>query len=54
MVRVVPEQRRRGIGSALLGELRRHARAHGFDALWGRVEEGDEASLRFAARHGFR
>jgi RimJ/RimL family protein N-acetyltransferase len=54
MVRVVPERRRAGLGSALLAALRTHALAHGFEALWGRVDEGDEESIRFAERHGFR
>jgi GNAT superfamily N-acetyltransferase len=51
--RVLPEARRRGVGSALLGELLEHLHAHGFDSVSAHVDGDDEGSLAFAARHGF-
>jgi GNAT superfamily N-acetyltransferase len=54
MVRVPAGHRRRGVGTALLEALRVHARKHGFESLWGRIAVGDEDSLRFAERRGFR
>jgi mycothiol synthase len=53
MVRVLPEARGRGIGSALLAAAREAGRARGFESAWGRVDAGDERSLRFAERRGF-
>jgi GNAT superfamily N-acetyltransferase len=53
MVRVLPDRRRRGIGSALLEAASASARTLGSDSAWGYVRAGDEESLRFAARHGF-
>jgi mycothiol synthase len=53
MVRVRPETRRRGVGGALLAEARAQARALGCASLWGRVHEGDEGTLAFAAHRGF-
>jgi GNAT superfamily N-acetyltransferase len=53
MVRVRPETRRRGVGGALLAESRAQARDLGCASLWGRVHEGDEATLAFAAHRGF-
>jgi GNAT superfamily N-acetyltransferase len=50
--RVLPEARRRGVGSALLGELLEHLHAHGFDSVSAHVDGDDEGSLAFAARHG--
>jgi mycothiol synthase len=46
MVRVRPAARRQGVGSALLGALQQ-------PRLWGRIREGDDGSLAFAAAHGF-
>jgi mycothiol synthase len=53
MVRVRPEKRRRGVGAALLAESRAQARDLGCASLWSRVQEGDEATLAFAAHRGF-
>ena len=52
MVRVHPDARRRGIGSALLDAVRARARELGRESVWGRVR--DAASLDFVARRGFR
>jgi mycothiol synthase len=46
MVRVRPAARRQGIGSRLLAMLPQ-------PRLWGRIREGDDGSLAFAAAHGF-
>jgi len=51
MVRVHPDARGRGIGSALLEAVRAETRALGRDSVWGRVR--DSASLPFAANRGF-
>ena len=51
MVRVHPEARRRGIGSALLRAARERTRALGLGSLWGRVR--DEESLAFVTSRGF-
>lgn len=48
--RVVPEARRRGIGTALLADLAAHAVAQGFSEAGSQVD--DEGSLRFAERSG--
>jgi mycothiol synthase len=52
MVRVHPDARRRGIGSALLDAARARARELASTALWGRVR--DDESLAFVTRRGFR
>jgi mycothiol synthase len=52
MVRVVPEARKRGIGSALLDAARERALTLGRESMWGRVRDGE--SLAFAERRGFR
>jgi mycothiol synthase len=52
--RVLPEARRRGIGSALLRELVTHAEREGFRWASSHVDGADEASLAFARRFGFR
>jgi GNAT superfamily N-acetyltransferase len=52
MVRVVPEQRRRGVGSALLEAARGHALELGLPRLWGRIDALDRGSLEFARRSG--
>jgi GNAT superfamily N-acetyltransferase len=51
MVRVHPECRRRGIGSALLAAAREQARATGQERVWGRVRDSD--SLGFVVKRGF-
>ena len=53
MARVLPEQRRRGIGNALYEALSEHARGRSLSSLWGRIDEDDEESLRFARNRGF-
>jgi mycothiol synthase len=53
-VRVLPEHRRRGLGSALLAAIAEHARARGATELWGRVRADDSESLKFAKRRGFK
>jgi GNAT superfamily N-acetyltransferase len=52
--RVVPEARRRGVGTALYATLSDHARVVGRDALVARVREDDVDSLEFARKRGFR
>ena len=49
--RVLPEHRRRGVGTALLAPLLEHVRAHGFEAAVAHAD--DEAALAFARTHGF-
>ena len=53
MVRVLPDARRKGIGSGLVEAAAEAARALGKDSAWGVVQPGDEASLCFADGHGF-
>jgi len=53
MVRVHPDERGRGIGSALVERAKAEARKLGNDSAWGRVLAGDERSLGFAAARGF-
>jgi GNAT superfamily N-acetyltransferase len=53
MVRVRQESRRRGVGAALLAAARRRARKLEYESIWGRVREGDAASIRFIAWRGF-
>ena len=52
-VAVVPEHRRRGVGSSMLAELSRRARALGKDELQGEVKESDPESSAFLERRGF-
>ena len=52
-VAVVPEHRRRGVGSSLLGELSRRARALGKEQLQGEAKESDPESIAFLERRGF-
>lgn len=52
-VTVVPEHRRRGIGSALLAEARERARAFDRDTLQGEVRESDPDSRVFLEHRGF-
>jgi mycothiol synthase len=54
MVRVRPDRRRRGIGSALVEAAAAAARELGSGSAWGWVRAGDEESLRFASVRGFR
>jgi mycothiol synthase len=51
MVRVHPDVRSRGVGSALLEAARERARELECDSMWGRVR--DEKSLAFVYRRGF-
>jgi GNAT superfamily N-acetyltransferase len=53
-VRVAPEARGRGVGSALLAELQRRSEALGRPALEGEVQDDDLPSLAWTARRGFR
>ena len=50
---VLPEWRSRGIGSALLDEVRERARGFGKDTIQGEVREGDPSSREFLERRGF-
>ena len=52
-VAVVPEHRRRGVGSSLLAELSRRARARGKEQLQGEAKESDPESIAFLERRGF-
>jgi mycothiol synthase len=54
MIRVLPEARRHGVGTALLDSISEHARAGGSSELWGRVRADDPGSLAFARERGFR
>jgi mycothiol synthase len=54
MVRVLPEARRQGVGTALLESISEHARAAGRRELWGRIRADDPGSLEFAEERGFR
>jgi len=51
MVRVLPDRRHAGIGSALLAAARDTAASFGCESAWGRV--GDDESLGFVRRRGF-
>jgi RimJ/RimL family protein N-acetyltransferase len=53
-IRVLPESRGRGVGSALLAAVSEHARAGGQTKLWGRIRDDDTESLAFAEHRGFR
>ena len=54
MARVLPEDRRQGVGTTLYEALSEHAARLGLTSLWGRIAEGDSASLGFAENRGFR
>jgi GNAT superfamily N-acetyltransferase len=54
MARVLPEHRGQGVGTRLYEALSEHAARMGLMSLWGRIEERDAASLRFAENRGFR
>ena len=53
MVRVLPERRRAGIGSALVEAAAASARELGHESAWGCAQAGDEESLGFVSRRGF-
>ena len=53
MVRVLPAERRRGIGSALLSESSGVARGLGLVGLCGLIDGDDGESLGFVSRRGF-
>jgi mycothiol synthase len=53
-VRVLPETRGRGVGSALLDAVAEHARDAGRSELWGRIRADDASSLGFAENRGFK
>jgi GNAT superfamily N-acetyltransferase len=53
MVRVLPEARGQGVGSALLAACSDEARALGKGSLYGRVEGDDAESLAWVERRGF-
>jgi ribosomal protein S18 acetylase RimI-like enzyme len=50
---VVPDRRRRGIGSAVLADISARARAFGKDSIQGEVRENDAESRAFLERRGF-
>jgi mycothiol synthase len=52
-VRVLPERRRRGIGSALYEACRPHAAKLDATSISGRIAEDDQDSRRWAANRGF-
>jgi mycothiol synthase len=52
-IAVVPEQRRRGIGSVLLAEISARARVFGKDAIQGEAMESDAESRAFLEHRGF-
>jgi mycothiol synthase len=54
MARVLPEHRGQGVGTRLYEALSEHAARLGLTSLWGRIEEEDAGSLRFAENRGFR
>jgi mycothiol synthase len=51
--RVLPELRRRGVGTALLYELAAHCATLGFTRVGALVDGADEGSVAFARRFGF-
>jgi GNAT superfamily N-acetyltransferase len=53
MVRVRPESRRRGVGSALLAAAGARAAEIACGSMWGRIREDDAGSLGFATARGF-
>ena len=52
MARVLPEHRRRGVGSELVRALAEHGRALGRNGVNSFVEWHDDASIRFAEKLG--
>jgi GNAT superfamily N-acetyltransferase len=53
MVRVLPERRRAGIGTALVEAAAAAARGLGYESAWGYVLPGDDDSLLFVSARGF-
>jgi mycothiol synthase len=53
LITVLPEQRRRGAGTALYREISSWAREHSRDTLRTRAREDDPDGLDHALRHGF-
>jgi mycothiol synthase len=51
--RVLPDKRGRGVGSALLRHLARHATQLGYTRAGSRVDGNDAASIAFAGKFGF-
>jgi mycothiol synthase len=51
--RVLPDFRRRGVGTALIVQLASHLEALGFRTAGAHVDGNDEGSLAFARRFGF-
>jgi GNAT superfamily N-acetyltransferase len=47
---VVPQERRQGIGGALIAERGRHAKARGFTHAWRMVRDDNVAARRIAVR----
>ena len=52
-IAVIPDQRHRGVGTAMLAELSARARVLGKDSLQGEVKESDAESRAFLERRGF-
>jgi GNAT superfamily N-acetyltransferase len=52
-IAVIPAQRRRGIGSAMLAEISARARVFGKDAIQGEAKESDAESRAFLEHRGF-
>ena len=50
MVRVLPERRRGGIGTALIEAAASEARELGHESAWGYVQAGDEDRWRSSPR----
>ena len=49
--RILPEYRRRGIGTAVLRHLMEHLAGHGFTSIGGHAD--DDGAFAFATHHGF-
>ncbi len=52
-IEVLPEQRRQGVGDALLRKAAGSAQAAGAETIWLHVEARNEAALRLYGRHGY-
>lgn len=53
LITVLPEQRRRGAGSALYEAVSAWAATHGVDAVETRLEDDDDTGFAFATKRGF-